>query len=232
MKGNRCTLGDALIHRVEKKAATPCFLDYWTLVSGVALIKQWHEEDRVGERSVFLRTHHIIDIVRRFPVRDIMPQGFVSALRPLQPRLYSLASSLSAAPEEAHLTVAPLRYTLHGASRSGVASGLLADRADVDTVLPVYIQSNQHFRLPLTDAPILMIGAGTGVAPYRAFLQDREAKAISGKSWLFFGERNFRTDFLYQSDWQDWLKAGRLSRMDAAFSREIGRAQCRERGCQ
>src|SRR3546814_10996408 len=100
MKGNHCTLGEALTHRFEITAATPRFLDYWTLVSDVALIKQLHEEDRVGERSVFLRTHHIIDIVRRFPVRDIMPPGFVSALRPLQPRLYSLASSLSAAPED------------------------------------------------------------------------------------------------------------------------------------
>lgn len=220
LKGSHCTLGEALTHRFEITAATPRFLDYWTLVSGVELLKHLQEEDRAGERSVFLRTHHLIDIVRRFPVRDIMPQGFVSALRPLQPRLYSLASSLSAAPDEAHLTVAPLRYTLHGAPRSGVASGLLADRADIDTILPVYIQSNQHFRLPATDAPILMIGAGTGVAPYRAFLQDREAKAVSGRSWLFFGERNFRTDFLYQSEWQDWLKDGRLTRMDVAFSRD------------
>ncbi|APL93355.1 assimilatory sulfite reductase (NADPH) flavoprotein subunit [Sphingobium indicum] len=220
IKGNQCSLGEALTYRFEVTAATPRFLDYWTLVSDVALLKQLQEEDRAGERSVFLRTHHLIDIVRRFPVRHIKPQSFVSALRPLQPRLYSLASSLSAAPDEAHLTVAPLRYTLHGTPRSGVASGLLADRADIDTVLPVYIQSNQHFRLPATDAPILMIGAGTGVAPYRAFLQDREAKAASGKSWLFFGERNFRTDFLYQSEWQDWLKDGMLTRMDVAFSRD------------
>ena len=220
IKGNQCTLGEALTYRFEVTAAAPRFLDYWTLVSEVALLKQLQEEDRAGERSVFLRTNHLIDIVRRFPVRHIKPQSFVSALRPLQPRLYSLASSLSAAPDEAHLTVAPLRYTLHGTPRSGVASGLLADRADIDTVLPVYIQSNQHFRLPATDAPILMIGAGTGVAPYRAFLQDREAKAASGKSWLFFGERNFRTDFLYQSEWQDWLKDGMLTRMDVAFSRD------------
>ncbi len=95
IKGNHCTLGEALTHRFEITAATPRFLDYWTLVSDVTLLKQLHEEDRVGERSVFLRTHHLIDIVRRFPVRHITPQGFVSALRPLQPRLYSLASSLS-----------------------------------------------------------------------------------------------------------------------------------------
>ncbi|MBW7947481.1 MAG: sulfite reductase [NADPH] flavoprotein alpha-component, partial [Sphingomonadaceae bacterium] len=175
---------------------------------------------RAGERAVFLRTHHVVDIVRRFPVAGVMPQGFVSALRPLQPRLYSLASSLSAAPDEAHLTVAPVRYTLHGEPRSGVASGLLADRTEPDATLPVYVQSNPHFRLPDDDTAIIMIGAGTGVAPYRAFLQEREARGSGGRSWLFFGERNFRTDFLYQTEWQGWLKDGTLSRMDVAFSRD------------
>ncbi|QPI73325.1 assimilatory sulfite reductase (NADPH) flavoprotein subunit [Sphingobium sp. Cam5-1] len=220
LKDSHCTLGEALTVRFEITAATPRFIDYWALVSGASLLTQMQDEDRAGERSVFLRTHHLIDVIRRFPVQDMKPQSFISALRPLQPRLYSLASSLSAAPNEAHLTVAPVRYTLHGAARCGVASGLLADRAHIDTVLPVYIQSNHHFRLPANDAPILMIGAGTGVAPYRAFLQDREAKGVSGKSWLFFGERNFRTDFLYQREWQSWLKDGTLTRMDVAFSRD------------
>lgn len=219
-KGQALTLADALTHRYEITAATPRFLDYWALLSEASALKQLQSEDRSGERAVFLRTHHIVDIVRRFPVSDIMPQGFVSALRPLQPRLYSLASSLAAAPEEAHLTVAPVRYALHDEPRSGVASGLLADRAEPDTVLPVYIQSNPHFRLPADDVPIVMIGAGTGVAPYRAFLQQREAAGAQGKSWLFFGERNFRTDFLYQTEWQGWLKDGTLGRMDVAFSRD------------
>src|SRR5690606_1027257 len=133
---------------------------------------------------------------------------------------YSLASSLAAMPDEAHLTVAPVRYSLHGEPRSGVASGLLADRAEPDATLPVYIQSNPHFRLPGDDVPTIMIGAGTGVAPYRAFMQEREARGATGKSWLFFGERNFRTDFLYQTEWQSWLKDGTLGRMDVAFSRD------------
>jgi sulfite reductase (NADPH) flavoprotein alpha-component len=220
LKGRTHSIGDALTHRFEITAATPRFLDYWAMLSEAAALKQLQQEDRAGERSVFLRTHHIIDIVRRFPVAHVMAQGLVSALRPLQPRLYSLASSLSAAPDEAHLTVAPVRYDLHGTARSGVASSLLADRAEGDIVLPVYIQSNPHFRLPGDDAPILMIGAGTGVAPYRAFLQEREARGAGGKSWLFFGERNFRTDFLYQAEWQGWLKDGTLDRMDVAFSRD------------
>src|SRR5690606_9928619 len=154
----------------------PRFLDYWAMVSDSAQLRQLQQDDRAGERGAFLRTHHVIDIVRKFPVRDVMPQGLVSALRPLQPRLYSIASSLAATPDEAHLTVAPVRYELRGEARAGVASSLLADRAEPDTIVPVYIQSNPHFRLPRGDAPIIMIGAGTGVAPYRAFLQEREAQ--------------------------------------------------------
>ncbi|HEY9579046.1 MAG TPA: assimilatory sulfite reductase (NADPH) flavoprotein subunit [Rhizorhapis sp.] len=220
IKGEATTLGEALTSRFEITAATPRFLDYWAQISEAEALRQLQQDDRDGERSVFLRTHHIVDIVRRFPVPGITAQGLIGALRPLQPRLYSIASSLAAAPDEAHLTVAPVRYALHGEPRAGVASGMLADRAEPDTVLPVYIQSNAHFRLPTNDAPVIMIGAGTGVAPYRAFLQEREVRGAGGKSWLFFGERNFRTDFLYQSEWQAWLKDGVLDRMDVAFSRD------------
>jgi sulfite reductase (NADPH) flavoprotein alpha-component len=219
-KGWKGTLGDALRNRCEITVATPRFLDYWALLSDAAELKRLQRDEHAGERALFLRTHHIIDIVRRFPVSQVMPQGFASALRPLQPRLYSLASSLASAPEEAHLTVSPVRYTLHGEPRSGVASALLADRAEPDAVLPVYVQSNPHFRLPADDVPVVLIGAGTGVAPYRAFMQEREARGASGRNWLFFGERRFRTDFLYQTEWQSWLKDGMLSRMDVAFSRD------------
>ncbi|TXH82429.1 MAG: assimilatory sulfite reductase (NADPH) flavoprotein subunit [Rhizobium sp.] len=220
LKGEQVNLGNALAHHYEVTAATPRFLEYWAKLSGAGALAQLQQDDRAGDRSVFLRTHHIVDIVRRFPVSALVAQGFVSALRPLQPRLYSLASSLAVTHEEAHVTVAPLRYDLHGSMRSGVASGMLADRMDVDGRLPVYIQSNPHFRLPADDVPIIMIGAGTGVAPYRSFLQEREARGADGKSWLFFGERNFRSDFLYQTDWQGWLKDGTLTRMDVAFSRD------------
>lgn len=219
-KGQNIELGEALTHQFEVTAATPRFLDYWTMLSEAAELKLLGEEGRAGDKAVFLRTHHIIDIVRRFPVSGVMAQGLVSALRPLQPRLYSLASSLAAAPDEAHLTVSPVRYDLHGEPRGGVASCMLADRTELDATLPVYIQSNPHFRLPGDDVPVIMIGAGTGVAPYRAFMQEREVRGAEGKSWLFFGERNFRTDFLYQTEWQAWLKDKTLTRMDVAFSRD------------
>jgi len=220
LKGEVATVGEALTHRFEITALVPRFLDYWAMLSDAAALRQLLDEEHAGERAVFLRTHHIIDLVRRFPVKGVMPQGFVSALRPLQPRLYSIASSLAAMPDEAHLTVSPVRYALHGEARSGVVSGMLADRVAPDATLPVYVQSNPHFRLPGDDAPIIMIGAGTGVAPYRAFMQEREASGATGRSWLFFGDRNFRTDFLYQTEWQSWLKDATLSRMDVAFSRD------------
>ncbi|MFL6844467.1 MAG: assimilatory sulfite reductase (NADPH) flavoprotein subunit [Allosphingosinicella sp.] len=222
VKGERVPLASALETRFEISLATPRFLEQWARLSGAAEIEALTGEAAAAERAAFLKGHHLIDIVRRFPVGGLDPESFLAGLRPLQPRLYSLASSLAAVPDEAHLTLAPVRYALHGEPRSGVASAQLADRIGAGDTLPVYIQENPHFRLPAGDAPIVMIGAGTGVAPYRAFLQEREAAGGGGRSWLFFGERNFRSDFLYQSEWQAWLKAGTLSRMDVAFSRDKG----------
>jgi sulfite reductase (NADPH) flavoprotein alpha-component len=215
--GRVTTLGEALTHDCEITLATPRFLEHWDALSGG---KPAFAGMSAAERRAFARTHHIVDIVRRYRLPQVEAQAFVAGLRPLQPRLYSIASSAQAAPEEAHLTVAPVRYTMHGERRSGVMSGLLADRAGIDATLPVYIHRNPHFRLPDDDRPIVMVGAGTGVAPYRAFMQERETRGGGGRSWLFFGERNFRTDFLYQAEWQGWLEDGVLSRMDVAFSRD------------
>lgn len=214
------TLGAALTNDFEITTATPRFLEFWERRSGAKELTRLLANEHQGERAAFLRCHHIIDIIRRFPVKDLDPSDLLTGLRPLQPRLYSIASSLAFAPDEAHLTIAPVRYVLHESSRAGVATGQLAQRSPVDATLPVYVQANPHFRLPKDDRPIIMIGAGTGVAPYRAFLQERDAHGTRGRSWLFFGERNFRTDFLYQSEWQGFLKDGALSRMDVAFSRD------------
>lgn len=222
LKGEATTLGQALRSRFEITQATPRFLDQWAKLTGAAELEQLRQEDRAADRSVFLNGHHIVDILRRVPLKGIEPDAFLAGLRPLQPRLYSIASSLAAAPDEAHLTVSPVRYELHGEARNGVGSSLLADRSEPGATLPVYVQSNPHFRLPADDVPIIMIGAGTGVAPYRAFLQEREARGAEGRSWLFFGERNFRSDFLYQTEWQSYLADGVLSRMDVAFSRDAG----------
>lgn len=221
VKDAALTIAEALTHRFEIAALTPRFIEQWATFSCADTLKRLGEPDQVSERAAFMRNHHVIDLLRLFPARHVPADQFIAALRPLQPRLYSIASSLAAAPEEAHLTVSTVRYALFGEERTGVASGHLAHRGGEDCVLPVYVQANPHFRLPTDDAPIIMIGAGTGVAPYRAFMQEREARAAAGRSWLFFGERHFRTDFLYQTEWQAWLKDGVLSRMEVAFSRDV-----------
>jgi sulfite reductase (NADPH) flavoprotein alpha-component len=220
VKGSRTTLQAALARDYEISAATPKFLAHWSGLSGSEELAELAGDDKAEKRTAFFRSNHVIDIVRRFPVPGIDAQTFVTGLRPLQPRLYSIASSLAAIPDEAHLTVSTVRYALHDEERTGVASGHIAMRGEPDEILPVYVKQNPHFRLPADDRAIIMVGAGTGVAPYRGFLQQREEAGASGKSWLFFGERHSFTDFLYQTEWQDYLKEGVLSRMDVAFSRD------------
>lgn len=220
VKQETMTLGQALTSALEITAATPRFLAQWAQLSGSAELDALCAADQATARMAFVHDHHVLDIVERFPASGITPEQLLEGLRPLQPRLYSLASSPAAAPDEAHLTVSTVRYALHERTRTGVASGYLAGLTDEDATVPVYIQANEHFRLPDDDTPVLMIGAGTGVAPYRAFMQEREARGARGRSWLFFGERNFRSDFLYQIEWQDLLKRGVLSRLDLAFSRD------------
>lgn len=218
LKKGAAELRTALTDTLEITAATPRFLTQWAELSGAKELQTLAEGD-AKHRTAFLEEHHPVDFARRFPVKGITAEQFVAGLRPLQPRLYSIASSLNATPDEAHLTVSTVQYALHDIRRVGVASGYLGKLTDDDTV-PVYISENDHFRLPADDQAIIMIGAGTGVAPYRAFLQEREVREATGKSWLFFGERNFRSDFLYQVEWQEWLRNGTLTRLDPAFSRD------------
>lgn len=160
----------------------------------------------------------IIDLLEAAPAR-LSPEQLTGLLRPLPPRYYSIASSRKAVGEEAHLLVAALGYESHGRARSGVASVDMTVRSR--DRLNVFLRPNQHFRLPTdTDRPIIMVGPGTGVAPFRGFLQEREAIGAKGRNWLVFGHRNYTHDFLYQLEWQDWLKSGVLSRLDVAFSRD------------
>jgi sulfite reductase (NADPH) flavoprotein alpha-component len=162
----------------------------------------------------------IVDLLEDFPAQ-LAPQQLTGLLRKLPPRLYSVASALAASPDEAHLLVGVVRYDSHGRARRGVASGFVADRLCTGDWLRVYVKPNRNFHLPDDpDRPVVMIGPGTGVAPFRAFLQQRQAAGASGRNWLFFGERNFTHDFLYQLEWQEWLKDGVLARLDVAFSRD------------
>lgn len=162
----------------------------------------------------------VIDMLLAYPRARWTADELVKVLRKLQPRLYSLASSPKVYPEEVHLTVAVVRYELHGRKRKGVCTTFLADRVGANSV-PVFIHSAKHFRLPENpDVPVIMVGPGTGIAPFRAFLQDREASGAQGRSWLFFGDRNRATDFLYEDEILRWLDKGVLHRLDTAFSRD------------
>ena len=164
--------------------------------------------------------HQIVDLLESVPHRFTAEQ-LTLLLRPLPPRYYSIASSRAAVGEEAHLLVAAVRYETHGRQRNGVASvDTIARRREGDR-LSVFLRPNPHFRLPADPArPVIMIGPGTGVAPFRGFMQQREATGATGKNWLVFGHRNYMHDFLYQLEWQDWIESGVLNRLDVAFSRD------------
>jgi sulfite reductase (NADPH) flavoprotein alpha-component len=220
VKSSSVSLASALTSRFEITAASPRFIEQWVRLNDAKQLAALAAPGAAAERTRFLDDHHVIDIVRRFPAAGVDAASLLAGLRPLQPRLYSLASSRKIVGEEAHITVAPVRYELHGTQRGGVASTHITDRLEMGATIPVYIQENPHFRLPADDVPIVMIGPGTGVAPFRAFLQEREARAATGRSWLFFGERNLRSDFLYQLEMQQWLKDGVLTELDVAFSRD------------
>lgn len=179
-------------------------------------------------------TYQLVDVLRRWPA-GWSAQELVAALRPLAPRLYSIASSRKRVGEEAHLTVDVLGYEAFGHAHGGAASGFLAAREEGDQV-PVYIETNERFRVPADgNRDILMIGPGTGVAPFRGFVQERAETGARGRNWLLFGAQHFNHGFFYQSEWQDALRSGELHRLDLAFSRDQARKiyvqdRLRERG--
>lgn len=169
----------------------------------------------------YARGRDLVDIAEDFAPFTWDAQQFVDLLRKIPVRLYSIASSQLANSDEVHLTIGKVSYETNGRVRFGVCSGSVAGRVNIGDTLPIYVHKNPNFRLPeQADTPIIMIGAGTGVAPYRAFLEEREELGIEGKSWLIFGDQHFMTDFLYQTDWQRWLASGTLAQMDIAFSRD------------
>jgi sulfite reductase (NADPH) flavoprotein alpha-component len=169
----------------------------------------------------FARSVQLEDFLREHAPSDLSADEFVKLLRPLAPRLYSIASSPRATPDEVHLTVALVQFELNGVNRYGVASEQFARMTGDDAVAPIYLHRNPNFRLPQDSAsPIIMIGPGTGVAPFRGFIAEREAQGARGRNWLFFGERRFQSDFLYQAEWLDYRKRGVLNRIELAFSRD------------
>ena len=191
--------------------------------NGDAALRSLLQPERGEQLREFLSNTHLLDLLARYPLpsaRNWQPAELLPLLRPLVPRLYSIASAASQVGAEVHLTVAHVSYSLHGTQRFGAASHTLVNAQEGGS-LPVYIETNERFRLPTDRAKdVIMIGPGTGVAPFRAFLQERVETAASGRSWLFFGNPHFREDFLYQLEWQQALKAKTLDRLDLAFSRD------------
>ncbi|NPC92253.1 assimilatory sulfite reductase (NADPH) flavoprotein subunit [Bacillus sp. WMMC1349] len=186
---------------------------------------EWSNQPSLTENETktkaYLEGRDLLDFVRDFGPFNTSAQQFVSILRKMPARLYSIASSFLANPDEVHITIGTVRYEAHGRKRKGVCSTLCSERIQPGDTLPVYIQANQNFKLPEnSDTPIIMVGPGTGVAPFRSFMQEREETGATGKSWMFFGDQHFVTDFLYQTEWQQWLKTGVLTKMDVAFSRD------------
>ncbi len=213
------TLTNALTHHREITVLTRPLIKQWAeLAQSAELSKLIENKADVKE---WIRGKDVLDLVQSYPLPDINANDFINLLRKLPPRLYSIASSQAAVEEEVHITVATVRYHSHNRERGGVASTWLADRLAEDVTIPVYIDGNKSFKLPADDdVPIIMIGPGTGVAPFRSFMQEREERGARGPNWLFFGDQHFLTDFLYQTEWLAWRKSGLLSHLDVAFSRD------------
>jgi sulfite reductase (NADPH) flavoprotein alpha-component len=173
--------------------------------------------------SQYIETRDFVDVFRDFPeARFETPQDLLAQLTPVTPRLYSIASSLALHPDEVHLCVAIVRYDTHGRPKKGLTSGFLADHADAFLKsVPVYVQPSRTFRLPRNpDTDIIMVGPGTGIAPFRAFVEQRVAEGAKGRNWLFFGEQHQASDFLYGEEWLRYREKGRLHHLDLAFSRD------------
>jgi len=177
--------------------------------------------DRKSELEHYLWGLETIDFLFGSPSIRFSPDEFVSKLRKLQPRLYSVGSSIKAYPEQVHLMIASVRYESHGRKREGVASTYLADRVGQSTTVPMFVHVAKGFRLPEDPkTPIIMVGPGTGVAPFRAYLQERKSIGAPGKNWLFFGEQRSRLDFFYYDEFASLQTDGVLTRFDTAFSRD------------
>ncbi|NQF13728.1 assimilatory sulfite reductase (NADPH) flavoprotein subunit [Brevibacillus sp. HB1.3] len=219
--GEERTLEEALSSHFEITVLTKPLLEQAGKLSSGNGLRELLAEGQEQKLRDYVRNRDLLDLVEDYDLKGVSSKEFVSILRKLPPRLYSISSSLKSYPDEVHLTIRNVHYQAHGRDRYGVCSSYIADRLEAGDTLPVFVQHNPNFKLPANpDTPLIMIGPGTGVAPFRAFLGEREELGATGKTWLFFGDQHFSTDFLYQLEWQRWLKQGVLTHMDVAFSRD------------
>lgn len=220
-KFGETTLGEALKNDFDITSLSPAIaLKYNKVVGDESLRKLLDAEDK-AELKDWIWGRQLVDLLEAFPAKKWTAEDFTGLLRPLAPRLYSIASSQAKHGDQVHLTVAAVRYQTHGRDRVGVCSCYLADDVAVGDRAKVFFHTNKNFRLPESDdTPIVMVGPGTGIAPFRAFVEERAARGAKGKNWLFFGDQHFSYDFLYQLEWQDYLADGVLSELSTAFSRD------------
>jgi sulfite reductase (NADPH) flavoprotein alpha-component len=218
-ENGKALLHDLLIHKYELTNITADVIQrYVELTQNEELKEVISSTPKVKK---FIYGKDVLDFFTQYPT-DLTPEQLIKLLRKIQPRLYSIASSPLAHPDEVHLTVGVVKYTSNNRDKTGLCSVFLSDRIDTDENAPVFIEKNNNFRLPVdTSKPIIMVGAGTGIAPYRSFVEHRGETENAGKSWLFFGNRFSESEFLYQLEWQRFLKQGILTKMSVAFSRDL-----------
>src|SRR6266581_4643528 len=221
LKGEPTTFREALLRDYSITQPTPKFLKAIAQrASAAPTLGYLLAPNRKQDLETYLWGMEIVDFLSEHPSARFAPEEFVGLLSKLQPRLYSVASSLKAFPDQVHLIVDVVRYESNGRLRKGVASSFLAERAD-DVSVPVFPSNAKHFHLPDNpDTPIIMVGPGTGIAPFRAYLQERKVTGAKGKNWLFFGSQHERCDFAYGDEFTAYLKEGLLGRLDCAWSRD------------
>lgn len=220
--GASLSFAEALTSTLEVTQTAVSFISFWAEQSQDKSLLALGEDKNAARE--YAGNHQVIDVVKAAPslaTVKVTAQDFADALRKITPRLYSIASSQAEVEEEVHLTVGLVEYNENDQLRSGGASSFLGKRLEEGGTVKVFVEHNDNFRLPANgDTPVIMIGPGTGIAPFRAFMQEREATEASGDNWLFFGDQTFTQDFLYQVEWQGYLKSGLLTNLDLAFSRD------------
>ena len=220
-KAGAVTIEEALLHHLQPTRLTRKIVQAFAAKAKCGILNNLLAPDQSSHLEAYMYDRGLVDLLHEYPGLITEAGELVSMLPKLAPRLYSISSSPAAHGREVHCTVAVVRYRSHNRERGGVASTMLADRVALGSRVPIYIHPNKRFRLPVDgNTPIVMIGPGTGIAPFRGFLNERRARGSRGKNWLFFGERSAQTDFLYRDELETMRAESHLTRLDTAFSRD------------
>lgn len=212
-------LKDALLHKFACTVVSKIQIKKFNEIAQMSALEELLKIENKQALIDYMWGRELIDLFKEYPQQGLSVEDFITLLRPMPPRLYSIASSLSAHSDEVHLTVAVVRYDSFGRKRKGVCSSYLAER--VGETIPCYFHPNKNFKLPQNqEAPVIMVGPGTGIAPFRAFIEERQTTGAPGKNWLFFGDRSQKTDYLYGNEWETYRKDGILNELDLAWSRD------------